>query len=143
MCSHVCNKDVQSSLQTLRHYLEQRYTNVMHLIKKLHSFKKDIYFSHMNQLQHTSIYRRLIVGSAQNNSKNRCLNFRILLAFFAEYNIIFSQNCQKVIFFTSHQNFTYSGSICEYQRREGAPFVIKLTYISPQRIWVKKQQDSR
>ena len=33
--AHVCYKDVHSSLQTLRHYLEQRSTDVMHLVKKL------------------------------------------------------------------------------------------------------------
>ena len=32
------------------------------------------------------VYRSLIAGSAQNNSKNKCLKFGILLAFFAEYN---------------------------------------------------------
>ena len=51
----VCYKDVQSSLQTLRHYLEQRSTDVMHLVKKLEKFEKEIDHLHVNQLQQTSI----------------------------------------------------------------------------------------
>jgi hypothetical protein len=51
----VCYKDVQSFLQTLRHYLEQRSTDVMHLVKKLEKFEKEIDHLHVNQLQQTSI----------------------------------------------------------------------------------------
>ena len=51
----MCYKDVQSSLQTLRHYLEQRSTDVMHLVKKLEKFEKEIDHLHVNQLQQTSI----------------------------------------------------------------------------------------
>src|ERR1700737_409307 len=53
--AHVCYKDVQSSLQTLRHYLEQRSTDVMHLVKKLEKFEKEIDHLHVNQLQQTFI----------------------------------------------------------------------------------------
>ncbi len=48
-------KDVQSSLQTLRHYLEHNSTNVMHLVKKLEKSEKQIDHLHVNQLQQTSI----------------------------------------------------------------------------------------
>jgi hypothetical protein len=50
-----CYKDVQSSLQILSHYLEQRSTDVMHLVKKLEKFDKEIDHLHVNQLQQTSI----------------------------------------------------------------------------------------
>ena len=30
--------------------------------------------------------------------------------------------------------------MCEFQWREGVPFVIKFTYISPQRIWVRSSK---
>ena len=48
--AHVCYKDAQSSLQTLRQYLEQRSTDVMHLVKKLEKFEKEIDHLHVNQL---------------------------------------------------------------------------------------------
>ena len=35
-----CYKDVKSFLQTSRHYLEQRSTDVMHLVGKLEKFEK-------------------------------------------------------------------------------------------------------
>jgi hypothetical protein len=46
---------VQSSLQTLSHYLEQSFIDVMHLVKKLEIFEKEIDLLHVNQLQRTSI----------------------------------------------------------------------------------------
>ena len=46
---------MQSSLQTLSHYLEQRFIDVMHLVKKLENFEKEIDLLHVNQLQWTSI----------------------------------------------------------------------------------------
>jgi hypothetical protein len=37
------------------YYLEQRSTDVMHLVKKLEKFEKEIDHLHVNQLQQTSI----------------------------------------------------------------------------------------
>jgi hypothetical protein len=48
-------KHVQSSLQTSRHYLEQRFIIVMHLIKELEKFEKEIDLLHVKQLQQPSI----------------------------------------------------------------------------------------
>ena len=51
----MCPCGLESSLQTLRHYLEQRSTDVMHLVKKLEKFEKEIDHLHVNQLQQISI----------------------------------------------------------------------------------------
>ena len=51
---------------------------------------------------HLTYYRSLIAGSAQNNSKNKCLKFWNIIGIFAEYNNIIFQNCQKV------RNFYFS-----------------------------------
>jgi hypothetical protein len=41
------------------------------------------------------MYRTLGAASAKNDSKNRCQNFEILLAFFAEYNINYFSKLPK------------------------------------------------
>ena len=43
----------------------------------------------------SGVYYTLRAASAQNNSKNRCQNFGILLAFFAEYNINYFSKLPK------------------------------------------------
>lgn len=53
--THMCYKCVLSSSQTSHHYLEQRYTNVMHLVKKHEKFEVIIDLLHVKQLHHTSV----------------------------------------------------------------------------------------
>ena len=52
---HTCYKNMQSSLQTWRHCLEQSSIDVMHMVKKLEKLEKEIDLLHVNQLQQTSI----------------------------------------------------------------------------------------
>ena len=49
-------KDVQSSLRATLLHLEQTSIDVMHPVKKLEKFEKEIDLFHVSHLQHISIY---------------------------------------------------------------------------------------